>query len=577
MRTKGIVFGILALFAVIALSATGAYAEEPVSSMVAVSSIETLYGSGFGITDDFAVADGCEEIRYDDDSAEDSLAWMIPGPWGPCMAVHFTMPVGYTTLKTAKFPIAVNDSAPNNSFGWKVLEWTGTAPGSVIASGTITPAETGWYDVDVSGITVSDDFVIAMHWEHGYAPFLFIDTNSTTGRSWQYQWLAEGDEWTAASGYNYMIRAVVCLENGGTPDIDVTPVELEARLEPDEITSETLKICNEGDADLTYNSISISYGTATSMLATLDTSIGTAVSADKEIGYDDGEADNAYGWIAGYGTAVHFTSPDHDTLRTARFYININEDASDNSFDWSVLEWTGTEPGSAIRSGTATPVSDGWYGVDLGGITVPDDFVIAMYWRQTSAPYLGYDSDPPIDRHSWHYTIGWSRWDGEDCMIRAVMGSGTTPPPPSDGWLSVDKTSGTVAPGDCDEIAVTIDATGLETGSYSATIVISSDDPDEGTVTVPVTLDVIDNGGSLVEGDVNGDGCVSLKDSTAIKLNLVGRMDLTADQIKCADTNDDGEVSLKDSTLLRKWLVDKSTTLWESPADEGMEKPVECS
>ena len=85
------------------------------------------------------------------------------------------------------------------------------------------------------------------------------------------------------------------------------------------------------------------------------------------------------------------------------------------------------------------------------------------------------------------------------------------------------------------------------------------------------------NGGDkLMEGDVNCDGCVSLKDSTAIKFALVGEKDLTADQIECADTNDDGEVSLKDSTLIRKWLVDPSTKLWQSPEDDDMEKPVAC-
>lgn len=49
MRTKGIVFGILALFAVIALSATGAYAEECEGGVARVSSIVTLDGSGLGV------------------------------------------------------------------------------------------------------------------------------------------------------------------------------------------------------------------------------------------------------------------------------------------------------------------------------------------------------------------------------------------------------------------------------------------------------------------------------------------------------------------------------------------------
>ena len=80
----------------------------------------------------------------------------------------------------------------------------------------------------------------------------------------------------------------------------------------------------------------------------------------------------------------------------------------------------------------------------------------------------------------------------------------------------------------------------------------------------------------LMEGDVNGDGCVSLKDSTMIKLCLVGRMHLDEDQIKCADTWDDCEVTLKDSTLIRKWLVDPSTKLWQSPEDDDAGQPVAC-
>ncbi len=377
--------------------------------------------------------------------------------------------------------------------------------------------------------------------------------------------------------------------SGEDIDINVTPAEIDLQLPPDEITSVALAICNNGTGDLEYN-VSVSYmATATDgdvtvtskvalspegikkqigAIAAIPSASEIAISDSEEIGYDDGEADGTYCWIAGYGAAVHFTitSLDQDTLGTARFYLNMAESASDNSFDWSVLEWTGTEPGSAIGSGTATPVNDGWCDVDLGGITVPDDFVIAMYWRQSYAPYLGYDSDPPIDRRSWDYTIWWSPWHIEDCMIRAVMSDD------SGEWLSVDRRYGTVGSGSCDEVIVMVNATGLEPGSYSAKIVISSNDPDENPVTVTVTLTV----SKLMEGDANGDGCVSLKDSTAIKLYLVDERDLNESQRRCADTNDDSEVSLKDSTLIRKWLVDPSTELWQSPADDDMAKPEAC-
>ncbi len=381
-------------------------------------------------------------------------------------------------------------------------------------------------------------------------------------------------------------------------DINVTPAEIDLQLPPDGVASVTLVICNDCDCDgggcgdLEYN-ISISYEATdrdvtaiarsalspdgikkqAGVVAAIPATEIVAITEETEIGYDDGKVDGAYYWdTAGCGVAVHFTitNPDCNTLETARFHLDINESVSmsDNSFDWSVLEWTG-EPGGVIRSGTTTPISDGWYDLDMGGITVPDDFMIAMHWLQGDAPAIGYDSDPPIDKRSWDYTDEWSPWHVEDYMIRAVMSDGG-----GDGWLSVDKTSGTVAPDECDEITVKMDSTGLNSGRYSAKIAISSNDMDENPVTVPVTLIVSES--KLMEGDANGDGCVSLKDSTTIKQYLVGMRDINESQHRCADTNDDSEVTLKDSTLIRRWLVDESTKLWESPADDGMEEPVAC-
>jgi len=57
-------------------------------------------------------------------------------------------------------------------------------------------------------------------------------------------------------------------------------------------------------------------------------------------------------------------------------------------------------------------------------------------------------------------------------------------------WLDENPKSGTVVAGGSDSITVTIDTTGLAEGSYSAEIVIASNDPDEASTTVPVTLQV---------------------------------------------------------------------------------------
>ncbi len=701
MRNRGMVSIALVLFAVLALSATAIYAEEQKSCAV------LMHGTGsMPEADDFAVSDNCEEIAYDDGSAEECWSYLVGGGWGRCLAVHFTRSDNYETLKTARFNIMRNSSVTDNSFNWSVLNWTGTKPGSKIASGTITPTEDGWQDVDVGCISVPEDFVIAMHWRQGHAPCLWADINSPTNRSWDYPWSSEGYPWNLESEKNYMIRAVC----DGAPDINVTPDRINASLNPGESVDRMLVICNDGSGDLVYN-ISIAYDTDGKAVTEQVGSItaisplrGTAVSESIEIRYDDGEADDGISSKKpGAGMAVHFTSPDpaNDVLETAKFYLYLNDSAPSNSFDWSVLEWTGTAPGSEIASGTTIPkTDDSWYDVDMDAITVPEDFVIAMYWKQGFAPYLGYDDDAPTHNRSLLYNEEWYAWQYDhDLMMRAVMGD--------DGngeWLSVNKTSGTVASDDkCDKIAVTIDATGLAIGDYSAEIVISSNDPDEDenpvvvpvslrvvsatTVTIDsanvsegsnetvpinitdvadlcgvdiwlsydssvvvvddiskgnlgpiahnisndpgvtkmawdstegvtgnfilayVTLTAVGSGGSvspldlavnelydsslgdivhnvvngtfevtieLMEGDVNMDGCVSLKDSTAIKLNLVGRMDLNDSQLKCADTRDDGKVNLKDSTFIRQWLVDPSTPLWQSPEDNDMGKPIAC-
>jgi hypothetical protein len=55
-------------------------------------------------------------------------------------------------------------------------------------------------------------------------------------------------------------------------------------------------------------------------------------------------------------------------------------------------------------------------------------------------------------------------------------------------WLSEDPTSGTVAPGGMQEIAVTVDTTGLEPGVYQATLFIQTNSGRQPTLNVPVRL-----------------------------------------------------------------------------------------
>lgn len=55
-------------------------------------------------------------------------------------------------------------------------------------------------------------------------------------------------------------------------------------------------------------------------------------------------------------------------------------------------------------------------------------------------------------------------------------------------WLGESPTSGSVAPGDWEDITITVDASGLGPGDYSAEIVITHNDLDENPTVVPVAL-----------------------------------------------------------------------------------------
>ncbi|MFT7587558.1 MAG: hypothetical protein ACI9EW_004002 [Cellvibrionaceae bacterium] len=57
-------------------------------------------------------------------------------------------------------------------------------------------------------------------------------------------------------------------------------------------------------------------------------------------------------------------------------------------------------------------------------------------------------------------------------------------------WLNVSPGSGTLSPGSTDLI-VSFDSTGLPVGTYTDTLCVNSNDPDEPTIEVPVQMEVI--------------------------------------------------------------------------------------
>ena len=80
----------------------------------------------------------------------------------------------------------------------------------------------------------------------------------------------------------------------------------------------------------------------------------------------------------------------------------------------------------------------------------------------------------------------------------------------------------------------------------------------------PCTLTVTNNKGDIskptvIKGDTNGDGKISLSDLSNVRLHLLGTFTLTGDRFTGADTNNDGKISLSDLSNIRLHLMGKIT------------------
>jgi len=95
-------------------------------------------------------------------------------------------------------------------------------------------------------------------------------------------------------------------------------------------------------------------------------------------------------------------------------------------------------------------------------------------------------------------------------------------------WLEVSQESGAVPPDSSIDIKINFDASGLEGGNYDANIVISSNDPDEPEVTIPVIMHITDATSISVEFDTIDFKQVFLNDtmSLGIKIENNGSQDL---------------------------------------------------
>ena len=63
-------------------------------------------------------------------------------------------------------------------------------------------------------------------------------------------------------------------------------------------------------------------------------------------------------------------------------------------------------------------------------------------------------------------------------------------------------------------------------------------------------------GGTIVYGDVNGDGNVTIDDATLVQKAVAELAELDAKQQKAADVNGDDSVTIDDATLIQKYVAE---------------------
>jgi hypothetical protein len=218
----------------------------------------------------------------------------------------------------------------------------------------------------------------------------------------------------------------------------------------------------------------------------------------------DGDNFSAIGWNSAPITprvAARFT-PDLTLPYAGMMISSVDIYINDPGESYSLMIWdmgTSYQPGTLLVNQPFTGMSLSWNNIELATpiyITGGDIWVGYQFTQPAADLFIpGTDAGPSDPNGDFVSTgVGWSHLsDNPDLAynwnIRANL-TGT----PFDQWLTVSPMNGTIVPGGSDALAVTCDATGLDVGTYEATLRILSNDPENPQIDVPVTFEVTAGG-----------------------------------------------------------------------------------
>ncbi|GAB4318970.1 MAG: hypothetical protein Kow00127_11070 [Bacteroidales bacterium] len=309
----------------------------------------------------------------------------------------------------------------------------------------------------------------------------------------------------------------VQLEAGsGAPVINVNPGFFAQMLELGSVSTDNLTIMNEGEAELNYD-ITITYPAESKTAVQADNGKapkeqvitlaqeapaaqpgGAPAPSEDVILHYDGDNSSAIGLTSGgdMRCAAVFTPEelgDYIGMQLTAIELYINDQPTATTlqvYDQGTMLLPG--PGDLLYEQDFFGVPISWNVVDLDNPIYVDGSDLWVGYKVTHDAGTfpaGVDAGPHHPNGDWISSgPGWHHLSDNvqldyNWNIRAHLTG-----EPIIQWLSATPMSGTLDVGASEDITLTFDATQLEIGEYSAELIINSNDPDNPTVNVPVSM-----------------------------------------------------------------------------------------
>ncbi|MCD4819692.1 MAG: S8 family serine peptidase [Candidatus Cloacimonetes bacterium] len=295
---------------------------------------------------------------------------------------------------------------------------------------------------------------------------------------------------------DHLSNQLLVYGNGVSSVISVNPASITKSVQLESTVSDNLTIGNSGDYELNYTA-SIQYRGANRDLITvyplsIDYWTGTTTSSSKT------DVSEARGYNIEDGWMMFDTSaiPDGSTINSIEFngyvnytyypYWNINP-ISLNPLTASPLDLhtdIGAEnsTGYYLRQSEQSDYPTGWKthilgdsaNTDLGTSLIQDWFALGISSRDNDTTYY----------------INFDGWNEANIPYLVIDYT------PSATWLTLDggnSVNNTIAVnGEDDNILVGFDSSGMELGTYNANVIITSNDHDNPSISIPVTM-IVEN------------------------------------------------------------------------------------